>query len=156
MVRLASGRKLSTSSQPYARALPELVLLTHGFRASPPTHHRQSSPRSCEWERATCRDIRDTTDWGEICIIWLPDWPTSASPIGVPTDASSIGLARAIGMRKGPPVKIFSIIAPRAYRPDSDPRICVPICPLVRVPVCTRVLRYRRTLRRLVTVIAEE
>lgn len=54
-------------------------------------------------------------------------------PIGVPTDASSIGLDRAIGMRKGPPVKIFSITA-RACRPDSDStsRVCVPICPRVR------------------------
>lgn len=26
------------------------------------------------------RDIRDATYRGEICIIWLPDWPTSASP----------------------------------------------------------------------------
>lgn len=67
MVRLASGRKLSTSSQPYiAGPSPSWSSARlSSWSARPPRRYLYlalSSPRSCERERATCRDIRDTTE----------------------------------------------------------------------------------------------
>lgn len=144
MVRLASGRKLSTSSQPYAgppgfRAAARLV-----SPSRPPTRptQMQRERRSCNTlartlpERATSRHSGHD---GEICIIWLPDWPTSVSPIGAPPMRS----VQAIGMRKGPPVKIFSIAA-RERMPFGSTSLRADIV-AVGEPVCTRVLRYRRT-----------
>jgi len=156
MVRLASGRKLSTSSQTMRdltpgvrpafepvlspstlsdrereRSVPYRLLHRCCIPGRPP-----ASASSCRSEQR--RDIRDTTDRGEICIIWLPDWPTSASPIGVPPMHPRSDWSRRSVCAKGSSSQDFQHSCARACRSNSDPRVGVPICAIVRI-------RYGRT-----------
>lgn len=81
MVRLASGRKLSTSLRPYTP--PRFPA---SFRASPvvPTsslpYHLPPGPIPIRIQISHRRDIQDITGRGEICIIRIAGQPTHARP----------------------------------------------------------------------------
>lgn len=81
MVRLASGRKLSTSLRPYTP--PRFPA---SFRASPvvPTsslpYHHPPRPIPIRIQISHRRDIQDITGRGEICIIRIAGQPTHARP----------------------------------------------------------------------------
>lgn len=143
MVRLASGRKLSTSSQPYRWPSPSW---SSSLPAGPPTHpldrRDDPIPRPPPLARLVLPSFLRSGSVQHVETFGTRRTEERYASFGYPTGRLArlrsaclrmhprSDWPRAIGMRKGPPVKIFSITA-RACRPDSDPRVCVPICPRV-------------------------
>lgn len=100
MVRLASGRKLSTSLRPSTTPIPA------SFRASAPVRRSAAGPAPRGFACVTDtpvrqishrRDIQDITGRGEICIIRIAGQPTRVpTRRGVPLHPSILDRSRSL------------------------------------------------------------